>query len=291
MYEAKSGGKRRYAVFTPEMREGVMRRHTLREELRVGIDREELLVQYQPIVDLRSGRTSAVEALVRWQHREHGRIPPVEFIPLAEHTGLIVPLGRVVLRNACHQAAAWAAAGRPPLDLQVNLSGRELEDPELIDHVTHALETSGLPPGRLVLELTETVLVRDAAAGGATLGRLRDLGIQLALDDFGTGFSSLSYLRSLPLDILKIAKEFVDGLAHSEEDATFVRLIVELAAMRGLRVIAEGIETASQLDMLRALRCELGQGYYFAKPLDWNDPLFSPSAGLDARRDAIPATG
>jgi diguanylate cyclase (GGDEF)-like protein len=289
MYEAKSAGKRRYELFTPEMREAVMRRHTLKDELRVGIEREELLVQYQPIVDLSSGATTAVEALVRWQHPKHGRVPPLEFVPLAENTGLIVPLTRLVLRTACRQAVTWTDAGTPPLAVQVNLSGKELDDPALAEQVLEILSSTGLPAERLVLEITETVLVQDAQSGSAQLNRLRDAGVRLALDDFGTGFSSLSYLRSLPLDILKIAKEFTDGIAHDEEDATFVRLIVELAALRGLQVIAEGIETHAQLDVLRSLRCHLGQGYHFARPLDADDPYFAQSA--PSRVAATPFAG
>jgi diguanylate cyclase (GGDEF)-like protein len=274
MYEAQSAGKRRYAVFTPQMRDAVMRRHTLSDELRLGIEREELVLQYQPIVDLASGETTAVEALVRWQHPTHGRIPPLEFIPLAENNGLIVPLTRFVLRAACREAVKWEA----PIAVQVNLSGSELDDPHLADEILEILASSGLAPERLVIEITETVLVQDAASGSEQLNRLRSHGIKLALDDFGTGFSSLSYLRSLPLDVLKIAKEFTDGIAHDDEDATFVRLIVELAAMRGLTVIAEGVETPAQLDVLQRLNCQLGQGYHFARPLDPDDPFFRARA-------------
>jgi diguanylate cyclase (GGDEF)-like protein len=275
MYEAKSGGKRRYALFTPEMRDSVMRRHTLKEELGVGIEREELLVQYQPIVDLASGATTAVEALVRWDHPTQGRIPPLEFVPLAENTGLIVSLTRLVLRTACRQAVSWATTGAPPLAVHVNFSGSELDDPDMADQVLEVLAETGLPPKHLVVEITESVLVRDAVSGSAQLRRLRDHGVRLALDDFGTGFSSLSYLRSLPLDMLKIAKEFTDGIAHDKEDATFVRLIIELAAMRGLDVVAEGIETRAQLDVLRALNCQLGQGYHFARPLNGDEACFT----------------
>jgi diguanylate cyclase (GGDEF)-like protein len=253
MYEAKAAGKARLAVFAPGMRDAVLRRHTLRDELKHAIEGDQLIVQYQPIVDLRSGETTAVEALVRWQHPEHGRIPPVEFIPLAEETSLIVPLGRYVLRRACEQGMAWTAAGGAPIVVQVNLSAREVEDPDLIDHVRATLATTGLPAERLTLEITETLLVRDAVAGGATLDGLRALGVRLALDDFGTGYSSLSYMRSLPLYSLKIAKEFIDGMTSADEDEAFVRLIVEIARLRGLSVVAEGIETAEQLDRLRAL--------------------------------------
>jgi EAL domain-containing protein (putative c-di-GMP-specific phosphodiesterase class I) len=289
MYEAKAAGKGRFAVFTPGMRDAVLRRHTLREELQDAIDRDHLLVQYQPIVDLASGDVAAVEALVRWEHPEHGRIPPLEFIPLAEETSLIVPLGRYVLRQACAQAVAWTADGAAPISVQVNLSARELEDPDLIENVRTTLALTGLPAERLTLEITETLLVRDAVAGGATLEGLRALGLRLALDDFGTGYSSLSYMRSLPLQSLKIAKEFIDGMTSTDDDETFVRLIVELARVRGLSVVAEGIETQEQLDALCALGCDRGQGYYFARPLSADDPALIEALGAAPRGELAPA--
>ncbi len=215
---------------------------------------------------------------MRWQHPTHGRIPPLEFIPLAENTGLIGSLTAFVLRTACRQATRWTDLGAAPLAVQVNLSGSDLDDPGLADRVLATLESTGLAPERLVIEITESVLVQDSVSGNAQLSRLRDVGVRLALDDFGTGFSSLSYLRSLPLDILKIAKEFIDGIAHDEEDATFVRLIIELAAMRGLEVVAEGIEDEAQRDVLRTLNCQLGQGYHFARPLDADDEYFKSIA-------------
>jgi EAL domain-containing protein (putative c-di-GMP-specific phosphodiesterase class I) len=264
MYEAKEGGKRRYAVFTPAMRDSIVRRHGLKEELARAIKQRELVVQYQPIVDIQTGEPVSVEALVRWNHASRGRIPPVEFIPLAEDTGLIVPLGRYVLEEACQSVVERSDT----MLVQVNLSAIELEHPDLIASITDVLQRTGIPPGRLVLEVTETLLVKDAERGVETLEQLRDLGVQLALDDFGTGYSSLSYLRNLPLDTLKIAREFVDGLAFSDHDAAFVRLIVGLAKTIGLKVVAEGIETRAQLDMLREIGCDLGQGYYFAAPMD-----------------------
>jgi predicted signal transduction protein with EAL and GGDEF domain len=264
MYEAKEGGKRRYAIFTPAMRDSIVRRHDLKAELERAIEERQLLVQYQPLIDLNTGQAVSVEALVRWNHPDRGRIPPGEFIPLAEETGLIVPLGRYVLEEAC----ARVTERHPELQVQVNLSAIELEHPELIPTVAGVLERTGIAPERLVLEVTETLLVKDAQRGGDTLQQLRDLGVQLALDDFGTGYSSLSYLRNLPLDTLKIAREFVEGLAISEHDAAFVRLIVGLAKTVGLKVVAEGIETRAQLDRLREIGCDLGQGFYFAAPLD-----------------------
>ncbi|WP_211339806.1 putative bifunctional diguanylate cyclase/phosphodiesterase [Solirubrobacter pauli] len=264
MYEAKEGGKRRFAVFTPAMRDSIVRRHGLKEELARALKQRELMVQYQPIVDIGTGETISVEALVRWNHADRGRIPPAEFIPLAEDTGLIVPLGRYVLEEACQSVVARSDT----LQVQVNLSAIELEHPDLIPTIQDVLRRTGIPPGRLVLEVTETLLVKDAERGAETLQQLRDLGVQLALDDFGTGYSSLSYLRNLPLDTLKIAREFVEGLAFSDHDAAFVRLIVGLAKTVGLKVVAEGIETREQLDMLREIGCDLGQGYYFAAPMD-----------------------
>ncbi len=264
MYEAKERGKGGLAVFTPEMRDSIVRRHGFKAELERAIEQRELVVQYQPIVDLVSGETVSVEALVRWNHPGRGRIPPGEFIPLAEETGLIVPLGRYVLEEAC----VVVAARHPDICVQVNLSAIELEHPDLLETITGVLERTGIAPDRLVLEVTETLLVKDAERGAQALQQLRDLGVQLALDDFGTGYSSLSYLRNLPLDTLKIAREFVEGLAFSDHDAAFVRLIVGLAKTVGLKVVAEGIETRAQLDMLREIGCDLGQGYYFAAPMD-----------------------
>ncbi|HET6551717.1 MAG TPA: GGDEF domain-containing phosphodiesterase, partial [Solirubrobacter sp.] len=278
MYEAKEGGKRRFAVFTPAMRDSIVRRHDLKEELENAIKFRDLIVQYQPIVDLATGEAIAVEALVRWNHADRGRVPPAEFIPLAEDTGLIIPLGRYVLEEACTRVAER----HPNLKVQINLSAIELEDPALISTIEGVLERTGIAPERLVLEVTETLLVKDAERGALTLQQLRDLGVQLALDDFGTGYSSLSYLRNLPLDTLKIAREFVEGLAFSDHDAAFVRLIVGLAKTVGLKVVAEGIETRAQLDMLREIGCDLGQGYYFAAPMDVDADWHAAPAGAAA---------
>jgi diguanylate cyclase (GGDEF)-like protein len=272
MYDAKEGGKRRFSVFAPAMRDSIVRRHGLKAELEHAIEQRELVVQYQPILDLTTGQTVSVEALVRWNHPGRGRIPPLEFIPLAEETGLIVPLGRYVLEEACTRVG-----GRhPDLKVQVNLSAIELEHPDLLDTITGVIKRTGIAPDRLVLEVTETLLVKDAVRGAETLQQLRDIGVHLALDDFGTGYSSLSYLRNLPLDSLKIAREFVEGLAFSDHDAAFVRLIVGLAKTVGLKVVAEGIETRAQLDMLREIGCDLGQGYYFARPMDADADWFAP---------------
>jgi EAL domain-containing protein (putative c-di-GMP-specific phosphodiesterase class I) len=258
------------------MRDSIVRRHGLKAELERAIEQRELIVQYQPIFDLTTGETVSVEALVRWNHPGRGRIPPAEFIPLAEETGLIVPLGRYVLEEACMRTAERY----PGMCVQVNLSAIELEHPDLLQTITEVLARTGIAPELLVLEVTETLLVKDAERGAATLQQLRDLGVQLALDDFGTGYSSLSDLRNLPLDTLKIAREFVEGLAFSDHDAAFVRLIVGLAKTVGLKVVAEGIETRAQLDMLREIGCDLGQGYYFAAPLDAEADWLVPHGAL-----------
>ena len=280
MYDAKECGKRCYSVFTPAMRDSLVRRSGLKDELARAIEQRELVVQYQPLVDLVTGKTISVEVLVRWNHPVRGRVPPIEFIPLAEATGLIVPLGRFVLEEAC----TCVGERYPDVQVQVNLSAIELEQPDLIDTIKDVLARTGIAPGRLVLEVTETLLVKDAVRGVETLQQLRDLGVQLALDDFGTGYSSLSYLRNLPLDSLKIAQEFVEGLVFSEHDAAFIRLIVGLAKTIGLKVVAEGIETREQLDLLREIGCDLGQGYYFSKPMDFDANWLSPRAEKPALR-------
>ncbi len=269
MYEAKAGGKRRYALFNPAMRDVIVRRHDIKQELELALERRELIVEYQPIMDLATGEMWSVEALVRWIHPERGRIAPGEFIPVAEQTGLIARVGRYVLEEACGRAAEWRTAGPggTPLPIQVNLSAAELEDPGLVGAVRDVLARTGMPPQQLVLEITETLLVKDAERGAATLHALRALGVRIALDDFGTGYSSLSYLRNLPLDVLKVAREFVDGLGTSDETDAFVRLIVGLAKTVGLKVIAEGIETDEQLAVLREVGTELGQGFRFSRPV------------------------
>jgi diguanylate cyclase (GGDEF)-like protein len=268
MYQAKSKGKARFELFEPQMASAVLRRHDLKEELSKAIEREQMIVQYQPIVALDSGRIVAAEALVRWEHPVRGLVPPAEFVPLAEETGLIVPLGRHVLREACRQARRWQDAETDPtvepLRMHVNLSVAELRDPGLVDNVLASIQESGIDPGQLVIEITESQLV--AAAGVERFHELRALGVKIALDDFGTGYSSLSYLHSLPLDTLKIAKPFIDGLTSGRRESSFVGMIIDLARTLDLEVIAEGIETAEQLAALRELRAGLGQGYFLGRP-------------------------
>jgi diguanylate cyclase (GGDEF)-like protein len=268
MYQAKAQGKGRFEFFNPPMAAAMLRRHDLKGELAKAIEREEILVEYQPIVSLETGRISAAEALVRWQHPVRGRVAPTEFIPLAEETGLIRALGRHVLAEACRQSAQWRSAETDgtPLRLHVNLAAAQLHDPELIPTVSAVLADSGIAPHTLALEITESELLGDSATSVARFHQLRDLGVRVALDDFGTGYSSLSYLHSLPLDTLKIAKPFVDRLIGEGPDASFIGVIVELARMLELDVIAEGIETPAQLAALRELGVELGQGFLLGRP-------------------------
>jgi EAL domain-containing protein (putative c-di-GMP-specific phosphodiesterase class I) len=260
MYRAKDCGKGRFELFDPRMREAVLKRHGLKEELQKAIESEELAVDYQPIVELVAGEPVATEALVRWHHPGRGVLLPSEFVPLAEETGQIVDIGRFVLEDACRRIHASQQHGHDQLSVHVNVSAIELKDAIRVDEILTTLDRWQVHSGRLVLEITESVVQDDATA--LALRRLRNMGVRLALDDFGTGYSSLSYLRSLPLDMLKIAKPFVENLAEGEEDDSFVRMIIDLARALDLDVIAEGIETREQLDVLVELGCTLGQGFY-----------------------------
>jgi EAL domain-containing protein (putative c-di-GMP-specific phosphodiesterase class I) len=251
----------------------VRRRHELAAALERAIEREEIILCYQPIVTLSAGRTVAFEALARWQHPTRGLVLPNGFIPLAGERGLMVTVGRAVLREACTRAKEWQSKfpDYGSLGIAVNLSPSELQNPQLTREVEFALEETGLAPESLILEITESGAMADPAATMVTLRELRRLGVRLALDDFGTGHSSLSHLRDFPIDILKIAKPFIDRLDSEPEDSTFTDAILRLAGALQLPVVAEGIERAEQANVLRRLECALGQGYYFARPLDTAD--------------------
>jgi diguanylate cyclase (GGDEF)-like protein len=277
MYKAKTSGKGTFEIFNVSMGTEVLERHGLKEELRLAIERDELTLYFQPIVSLDTGELVAAEALVRWEHPRRGLVGPSEFVPLAEETGLILSLGQYVLEEACRHARDWKPA--PGSDshhqpaVHVNLSAVELRDPTLVERVRTTLGRTGVDPCRLVFEVTETLLLENSERVSATLAELRELGVRFALDDFGTGYSSLSYLHTLPLDILKIAKSFVDGLGRGGREASFVRMIIELARTLGLSVIAEGIETKEQATALAALECEHGQGFYLGRPRPAEDEL------------------
>ena len=286
MYFAKSRGRARYEVFEPSMDLAARERLRLEMDLRRALTHHELRVYYQPEVEIESGRLMGMEALVRWEHPERGLISPAQFLAVAEETGLIVPIGRWVLREACRQAKEWQTNYRRDLALMVsvNLSGKHLQQASLIDEVREVLEATGIDPAHLIIEITETV----AMSGGETtieiLTKLKSLGVLLAIDDFGTGFSSLAYLKRFPVDLLKIDKSFVDGVALRGHDTKIVEAIIALGHALGLRVIAEGVETPDQLIELRALGSELGQGFYFGVPMSGDEPNgITPLLGEDRR--------
>jgi EAL domain-containing protein (putative c-di-GMP-specific phosphodiesterase class I) len=252
----------------------MLNRRQMKDDLRRAIDNGELRVHYQPIVALATGQAAAAEALVRWEHPERGRIMPAQFIPLAEETGMIVAIGRFVLHEACAQAKRWQDEGGALRSVHVNLSALELRQDDLIETVRQAIAHAGIQPADLVLEITESQLLEDAEHSVAALHGLRELGVRLALDDFGTGYSSLSYLHSLPLDILKIAKPFVDRVAEASHDS-FVRMMIDLAKALDLEVIAEGIESAEQVAALQLLQSSFGQGFFLARPAAVEQPQTS----------------
>jgi EAL domain-containing protein (putative c-di-GMP-specific phosphodiesterase class I) len=269
MYLAKSEGKDRFAFFRSSVHEGALEQLQLKTDLPMALERGEFRLVYQPVAELGSGTVRGVEALVRWDHPRRGPIAPAQFIGLAEETGVIVPLGRWVLREACRQAVAWMALpGSAPLTVSVNLSPRQVADANLVADVMIALRDTGLPPECLTLEITESALMQDVESTTATLEALKATGLRLAIDDFGTGYSSLSYLRRFPVDILKIDRSFVATLDSSDTEAALVRSILSLGRTLELETIAEGIEREGQLRELRALGAHLGQGYFFARPLD-----------------------
>lgn len=306
MYRAKSLGKNRYEVFDPALHTTVMAHLRLEIELQRAVEQDEFRLQFQPIVGLAGGAVAGLEALVRWQHPQRGLLYPNDFIPVAEETRLISAIGRLVLNRSCRQAVRWQCdyPSAAPLAISVNLSVNQLKQPGLIYEVGEALERSGLEPSSLILEITETLLMDDVELMAETLDGLKRLGVQLAVDDFGTGYSSLQYLRRFPIDILKIAKPFVDGIVTAGE-STLARVIIDLGQGLGLRVIAEGIEDAEQVAVLQRMGCLWGQGYRFARPMDveavsellsradqpagWpqGDDLHDRSSGADAAIAAV----
>jgi diguanylate cyclase (GGDEF)-like protein/PAS domain S-box-containing protein len=267
MYLAKSQGKGRVVEYERERGDVAVARLQLRADLHQAADTDAFALAYQPIVELATGDVRGFEALLRWSHPTRGPIGPAEFVPLAEESGLIVDLGRQVLHWACATAVTWPAGPQGPLGVSVNLSGRQLERPDLASDVAAALAASGLEPSLLTLEITESVLMADVTETAAMLGRLRALGVRLAIDDFGTGYSSLSYLRAFPVDTLKIDRSFVAALCHGRRESAVVNSIVALARSLHLGTVAEGIESPAQLAELRALGATLGQGYLFERPL------------------------
>ncbi len=270
MYRAKSLGKARYAVFDADMRASVIARLQLETDLRRAVEREELRNVYQPIVSLRSGRIVGFEALLRWQHPSRGLVQPVEFIPLAEETGMIRELGWWNLQTACRQISAWNAqqvGSNPPLIMSVNLSARQFLEPHLVKRIGKLLHDLTLPGGSLKLEITEGTVMEDAATAAQMLLEIKSLGIQLSIDDFGTGYSSLSYLHRFPFDTLKIDRSFTKMMGEAGASMEIVRTILPMANNLNLNVVAEGVETREQIAILKELQCEYAQGFYFSHPL------------------------
>src|SRR4051794_36401330 len=287
MYAAKRGLGEDFLVYEPGMGNATVTRKDVAAELAAAVRGGQMRTVYQPLIDMRTGRPIGAEALVRWEHPTEGLRGPDQFIALAEESGLITEIGALVLNDACRQAARWVADSPEQQDLlvTVNLSARQVADPRIVEQVAAALADSGLEPNRLVLEITETVLMHDRDAAAATLWQLKGLGVRIAIDDFGTGYSSLAYLRRFPIDMLKVAREFVDGLGRDAHDDVITRAIVELAGTLGLLTVAEGIETTQQSEHVAALGCDLAQGYLFSHPIEadavgalvsaqgWSQPL------------------
>ena len=267
MYYAKENGRNNFKFFEPVMNARAVQRQATESSLRQALDRQEFVLHYQPKIDLQSGAIVAAEALIRWQHPQRGLLSPGEFIPIAEDIGLIRPMGRWVLREACCQAQAWLQAGLPPITLAVNTSALELRADDFLENLRTILEETKIEPHRLELELTESVLMRDAESAGCLLQAIADLGVQLAIDDFGTGYSSLSYLSRFPINTLKIDQSFVSRMSGNPDDANIVSAVISMGKSLRKRVIAEGVETPEQYARLVSLDCDQGQGYYFGRPM------------------------
>ena len=289
MHQARAieGG---YALFDPEMHADAIRRIEVESQLRTALDESQFVMHYQPTIDLQSGRLTGVEALIRWQHPQRGIVAPMEFIPLAEESGLIIPIGHWALREACRQIRVWQQEipADEPIALSVNLSGRQLRHPNLVRDVAAALDDSGLLPSRLVLEITESILMTDTAATLNRLFQLKSIGVRLAVDDFGTGYSSFAYLRRFPVDILKIDKSFVDGIATEPTASALVDAMIRIGKTLNLETVAEGVERNDQADRLRHLQCDIGQGYLWSRPLpsDQITTLLRDRSTADGRTQA-----
>jgi len=266
MYRAKDAGRNTYAFYTAEMTSEAQARMTLESAVRQGLEQHEFLLHYQPVIDLRRGEISGVEALLRWQHPTRGLVLPGEIIPLAEETGLIQPLGEWALRASCEQIRELRAL-HPMLRVAVNMSARQFQQPNLVETVAGILRQTGFDPAALELEITESLLMQNVVETTATMHKLGELGVCFAVDDFGTGYSSLAYLKHLPIARVKIDRSFVSSIPADGNDTAIVTAIISMAHGLGLEVVAEGVETAEQLDFLRAQGCDLAQGYYFSRPL------------------------
>jgi len=282
MYSAKEGGRNNYQFFEPNMNVRTAGRQSLENDLRHAIDRQQLVLNFQPIVDLGTGSISGTEALVRWRHPVRGLVSPDEFVPIAEQSGFIVEIGQWVLREACRQTREWHDAGLPPIRIAINISAVELRHKNFVASVHSILAETGLPARHVQLELTETFLMQDSKSTAVVLAALKELGVGLALDDFGTGYSSLSHLRHFPIDTLKIDRAFVQGLTTSADDACIVSAVIRMGRTLKIRAVAEGIETREQLAFLQAMGCAEGQGFCLSPPViaeEFTRLLASSTAG------------
>lgn len=267
MYYAKENGRNSFKFFEHSMNVRAVQRQSLESSLRRALERKEFMLYYQPKINLKTGAITAVEALVRWRHPERGLLLPVQFVPIAEDCGLILPLGRWVLREACAQAQAWRATGLPAITIAVNTSALEFRAKDFLAFVQTTLSETGLPAECLELELTESILMEDAETTHGLLQALSEVGVKLAIDDFGTGYSSLSYLRQFPIDTLKIDRSFVTQIDNQVDESAIVSAVISMGKSLKLRVIAEGVETSEQYAFLLAQQCDEGQGYYFCRPI------------------------
>jgi diguanylate cyclase (GGDEF)-like protein/PAS domain S-box-containing protein len=267
MYRAKEDGKNTYKFYSEEMNVHSFERLALETSLRRGLERSEFVLHYQAKLDLHTGKINGVEALVRWQHPDLGMVPPAQFIPLAEETGLIVPLGKWVLHTACAQSVAWLREGLPPLHMAVNVSARQFADEDLVKDIADALQSTGLQPGLLELELTESMVIQNTERAGRVLAEIKKMGVRLAIDDFGVGYSSLTHLKRFPIDTLKVDRSFIRDLPQNAEDKALTEAIIAMGKSLNLTVVAEGVETQEQQTFLRDRACDEMQGFFFSKPI------------------------
>jgi EAL domain-containing protein (putative c-di-GMP-specific phosphodiesterase class I) len=267
MYRAKEDGKNNYKFYSEEMNIHSFEKLALETSLRRGLERNEFLLHYQAKLDLHTGIITGVEALVRWQHPDLGMVPPAQFIPLAEETGLIVPIGKWVLNTACEQVLAWQRQGLPPMRMAVNLSARQFADDNLVEDIEAALRKTGIAPELLELELTESMVIQNTERAGRVLADIKRLGVRLAIDDFGVGYSSLSHLKRFPIDTLKVDRSFIRDIPQDSEDKAITEAIIAMGKSLSLTVVAEGVETLAQQEFLREHACDEMQGFYFSKPI------------------------